>query len=302
MKKVLGLSLMSVLMLSLASCLKDKTANIDPSGSPAVVGWSTSTTGDQPADVTAGFTRYSRSYNISTTETEMLVQVSYSGSSLPTSDVTVNLGLDLDALKAYNAAHSPQTSVVLPSTVYTMPSSVVIKAGQRKADIVVKLKTNLFDLQQAYILPLKITSTSAGAVSSNYGTVLYSVGAKNQYDGVYALKGYVVRQGDTGGLMGYTVKGIANRELITLGPNSVSFTQLWANGGGIAGIDGTTITVNPTTNKVTMSASSNPALKNLESYDNRYDPATKTFYISFYWGNGPAHRAATDTLTYIGPR
>jgi hypothetical protein len=301
MKKIFGLSLMSVLVLGLASCLKDKTANVDPDGSPAVIGWSTSTTGDSPVDVTDGFTRYARSYEISNTETDMLVQVSYSGSNVPTSDITVNLGLNPAAVEAYNDAHEEE-NIVLPATAFTMPSSVVIKAGQRKADIIIKLRTNLFDLQESYILPLQITSTSAGAVSSNYGTVLYTVGAKNQYDGVYSLKGYVVRQGDTGGLMGYTVSNFPNRELVTVGANSVGFTQLWANGGGIAGIDGTTITVNPTTNKVTMSASGNPALKNLETYDNRYDPATKTFYISFYWGNGPAHRAATDTLTYIGPR
>lgn len=188
MKKIFSLSLMSVLMFSLTSCLKDKTANIDPEGSPAVVGWSTTTTGDIPSDVSAGFTRYVRSYEISNTEIDMPLQVSYSGSAAPTSDVTVTLGLNLDAITAYNEEHETE-NVVLPTAAYTMPTSVVIKAGQRKADVIIKLRTDRFDLSEAYMLPVAITATTSGNVSSNFGTVLYSVGAKNKWDGAYTVTG-----------------------------------------------------------------------------------------------------------------
>ncbi len=43
-------------------------------------------------------------------------------------------------------------------------------------------------------------------------------------------------------------------------------------------------------------------LVNEPTYNNHYDPATKTFYISFLWGTFPNNRAATDTLTFNRPR
>ena len=56
---------------------------------------------------------------------------------------------------------------------------------------------------------------------------------------------------------------------------------------------------NPMPVKVTDAL--NAAVKNNPAYNSRYVPATKTFYISVFWGTGPTNRAATDTLVYSGP-
>jgi hypothetical protein len=47
-----------------------------------------------------------------------------------------------------------------------------------------------------------------------------------------------------------------------------------------------------------MKSTGRPDLANTPGYDNRYDPATKTFYISFKWNASPTGRSTTDTLTY----
>jgi hypothetical protein len=73
----------------------------------------------------------------------------------------------------------------------------------------------------------------------------------------------------------------------------------WANGGGsnLPGGYEPIITVDPTTNKISLKSSGGTISAN-PSYDNRYDPATKTFYISFTWGAGVTARLHTDTLVY----
>jgi hypothetical protein len=90
--------------------------------------------------------------------------------------------------------------------------------------------------------------------------------------------------------------------LITLDANSVTFKQVWANNTGVGGIDGLKLSVDPATNNVTCSSTANATLVNEPTYNNHYDPATKTFYISFLWGTFPNNRAATDTLTFNRPR
>lgn len=186
MKKFGILTILGITIAGLTSCLKDKVANIDPVGSPATVEFATTTSGDSPVDVGAGYTRYVRSYDISPTAVNMIVYVNYTGSTTAPEDVTVSLGLKPAAITAYNdAMHT--TYVELPSNMYTLPASVVIPKGQRKAAVTIKLNTNLFDLSKQYVLPLSITATSSGTVSGNYGTVFYAVGAKNKYDGNYTV-------------------------------------------------------------------------------------------------------------------
>ena len=235
------------------------------------------------------------------TPVEFDYYVNYAGSKVNATDVKVTLGMDASTLNRYNAAHSSDNLTMLPSSSYTMPLTVTIPAGQRKVQVPVKFASASLSPDITYGLPVTITDASGVVISKNFGSVILKVSVKNRYDGIYSMKGNVVRQGDDGTLSGAIKSGITTT-LVTDGANACGFTQYWANGGGIAGIDNTTLRVDPVTNKVTVFSKANPALTNLPGYDNRYDPATKTFYLSFYWGNGPTHRAATDTLTYIGPR
>lgn len=299
-------------MVSLTSCLKDGKVNLAPGASPPVIEWSTAALDDAPSNAVSSLYRlYTRSYPISTSIT-MVTQVELTGTDAASSDITVGLGVNNAAYTAY--VGSSTTNPILPVADYTMPTSVTIAKGTHTATVNIILNTSLFDPTKFYFLPVAITSTTAGAVSGNYGTIIYQLGAKNKYDGIYSAKGLVVRATDPV-LSGFMPASLGlNYNLVTSGGNSVGMSQTWSNGSGIAGIDGTTITVDPTTNLVTMSATSNPALVNNtigikdpvgtpgSGYTNRYDPATKTFYLSFYWGTGPTNRAAQDTLIYVKPR
>jgi len=308
-------------LLSLTSCLKDGKVNLAPGASPPVIDWATAVTDDAPANSASQLYRmYTKSYPIAVANT-LTVGVELTGTDPAPSDITIGIGISSDAYNKFYgvtapgvvpAVLAPAGTPILPSTFYSgLPSSVVIAKGTRITYITLTINTTVFDPSKSYILPLAITSTTYGAVSGNYGTVFYQVGAKNKYDGIYTAKGVVVRATDP--VLSGFFSGLSY-PLATTGANSLGMSQTWSTGGGIAGIDGTTITVDPTTNLVTMSATSNPALVNNTvgikdgvgtpgtGFTNRYDPATKTFYLSFYWGTGPTNRAAQDTLVYKGPR
>jgi hypothetical protein len=153
-----------------------------------------------------------------------------------------------------------------------------------------------------YILPLTITD-GGGQKISNYKTILLNIQAKNQYDGTYSVKGSVLRV--NGGVpdvvLGGPYKSGLTTVLSTTGANTVAYTQTWANGSEAGGVNPLQFAVDPATNKVTVSTVVNPTLANDPTYNNRYDPATKTFYLSYTWST-PGTRGATDTLTYVGPR
>ena len=136
----------------------------------------------------------------------------------------------------------------------------------------------------------------------NAGTT--SIDVANRWVGSYRMKGYTLRAND--GLL--TGKWTANWKLATVSAYAVKFwtVQKWADGSNVGGIGPFVLTMDVSGGPdapmpVTVSDPVNAAVKNNPAYNNHYNPATKTFFISVYWGNGPTHRAATDTLVYSGP-
>jgi len=286
-------------VLFLGSCVKKADMVMDPSKSNSVIQFAN--TGDNLAGTTVDYPRfYTDLGSIGPDESASFnVNVNYAGGFEAPEDITVNLAVDETALETYNTQDG--TDYVVPAaSIFSFPSSVIIKKGTRVTQVQATIKrTADFDFGLAYALPLKIASVSTGTISGNFGTAIYSFGVRNQYDGIYSANGYVLREGDN--VLSGNFKNI-QRPLSTTGANSNTFAQVWSTGGAVGGIDGLTLTVDPATNKVTVTSTANPAVKNLSTYDNRYDPATKTYFVSFYWGSGPTNRAATDTLTYVGPR
>lgn len=212
-------------------------------------------------------------------------------------DISVNLVVDPTIVDSFNDVNG--SSYVVPdASIYSFPSSVVIKKGQTQAyaHVTIKLSSS-FDFNASYALPLKIASVSYGSVSSNFGSELNTFGARNQYDGTYSFKGYTLRAGDgtkTGNFTGQTMV------LQTYSANSVIFgsLQVWADLTGV-GIGYPILTVN-SDNSVTVTSSGGAA--NTPGYNSHYNPSSKTFYVSFTWGAGPTSRLATDTISYTGPR
>lgn len=282
-------------VLSLSSCLKNKNEQPDFSATTPVV--------EIPVGSPVGdgsVNSLNTSLIQQDTPSEYMFYINYAAANTKSTDITVTLSVDPAVLATYNAAHASDPALtIVPASAFTMPVTITIPANQRRVQVPVKFISNVLDPAIGYGLPVTIKDASGEVINKNFGSVVIKVAVRNRYDGKYSFKGYVFREGDP--VLSGNFKGLT-KDLSSSGANAVDFGQVWSNGTGVGGIDGLTINVNPTTNKVTMKSTANAALVNDPAYDSRYDPATKTFYISFKWGASLASRSATDTLTYVSPR
>jgi hypothetical protein len=194
--------------------------------------------------------------------------------------------------------------------------TVTFAPGEFAKNIIYKVNGSKLDLSNTYGTVFKITNMTAFKQKSSLGVVAAGVAVKNIYDGTYALTGTVQRY--LAGLvpepadnpnfaLNGTIKAGVISTVITKGPVSNNFNIAWANGGGVGGIDGLYLTVDPATNKVTVAATGNANLHNIVGQDNFYDPGTKTFTLNFGWyaGDPPpagSSRQAHVQLAYSAPR
>jgi hypothetical protein len=160
------------------------------------------------------------------------------------------------------------------------------------------------DPNNQYGIGLVVTSVDQGGkISAELDSVAVLITVKNKYDGVYTATGSAFRADPSSNLQGDY--GPVERILATTGPSTVQWTGSvpWATASGSALPAGyePTITVNEATNKLSLSSPGNFITMD-PTYDNRYDPDTRTFYFRFYWGAGPAARLHTDMLVYKRPR
>jgi hypothetical protein len=189
--------------------------------------------------------------------------------------------------------------------------TVKFAAGEFAKNIIYKVDGSKLDLSKTYGAVYKITNLGGFSGKVGYSVVAAAIAVKNQYDGKYDISGNVQRyvaggDAEVGALNGTLIAGLTS-DVITNGPVSDLFTIYWADGEGVGGIAGLQLAVDPVTNKVTVTASGNPNLKNIADQDNIYNPATKTFVLNFAWyGGAPppvgSSRQAHVTLVYSGSR
>jgi uncharacterized protein (TIGR02145 family) len=172
--------------------------------------------------------------------------------------------------------------------------------------------TGYFKVNITGLTPITTYYARAYAVGSPgtiYGNEISFTTAmwKNKYDGIYMMKGYIMRPGDTGGLQGWFKNH--QKELATVGPTSVAMSpnQLWADGiTGVGAIGQWTFNVIESGTPPYKITVTDPVAANWlmdPTYPNRYDPATKTFYFKVNWGTAiPYIRGCTDTLVYVRSR
>jgi Domain of unknown function (DUF1735) len=292
-----------VAILIAVSCLKDNVGE----------DWTASLKGKMYAQFP---NNGAQSFTIAPTATDQIFKflVNIATDALPTSDITLTLGIDQPAMDAYTASlQAADTSIHWSYELYPaftiLDQTITIKAGTRNAYIHVAVsRADTIRLTAKYMIPITITNATGGVIiAENMKTVLYSLPVANKWEGTYKMKGYILRNLPpidevlSGFYHGRTYK------LGTSGPNSVIMNKgmAWANSetNYAGGIGPWIITISEATvpNPITVSDPSNPAVTILTTYPNRYDPATKTFYMSVYWGAGPNARATTDTLVYAGP-
>jgi hypothetical protein len=197
---------------------------------------------------------------------------------------------------------------------------VVIPKGQRFITFnltVPSADAAVFSPLITYGVGVSITSVSNNVkIAGNLKNLVFAINIKNAYDGVYqVVSGLVTRYTAPGVPAGDALSGnlAGNPDVlfITSGATTVSIPPsgstgglFWAFGNNsmVAGIDGLSVTVNPGTNAVTMASTGNGTLANWAGHINSYDPATKTFHLSFKWNPTANVREYEVILKYRGPR
>ena len=236
----------------------------------------------------------------------------------PSSDVVVTLQMN-------NALVTGAGLNILPVTAYSTNLTVTIPAGKKSVVVPITFPNSAtLNPNLTYGIGFSIVSITEGyTIARNMSNVLFTVTVRNKYDGVYSVvSGKVTRYTAPGSpandALSGSLAGNPDVRLITASPNTVTIpapaspnpgTIYWANGQNsqVAGIDGVTITVNETTNAVTVSSAGNATLANWSGSTpgityNRYDPATKTFYLAFRWNPTANVREYEIVLRYKGPR
>jgi hypothetical protein len=217
--------------------------------------------------------------------------------------------------KYYNYADTTESNKVLMKTVDVSSANSSADANKTLtlvyADLIKDLlfQGNPLPADEA-LLPIgNYWELSYVSIMADGRKIINSVKTKidiaNLWAGSYYLSGYILREGDPV-LSGY----YSNIEwkLATNGAKAVQYNEIhqWFDGSTVGGIDKWILTIDDSGGPnnpmpVTVSDPVNSAVKNDPAYNSRYEPSTKTFYISVYWGTGPTNRAATDTLVYYGP-
>jgi len=265
-----------VSMASLSSCLKDDKHYVDfASAVPLVELPSATGVGAK------GGLFQALALDISSTPIPINLQVNLAAPKTLSSALTVKLAVDPAALAAYNTANST-TYEILPAAVYSSTFTATIPANQNSANFVINIKSNLIDASSTnFVLPLTIVD-GGGQQISNFKTVLYNVQVKNQYDGTYTATGTRIHP--------------------TLGPFPFSYDVAMGTAGATS-ISGSALADLKTDikitvaldNSVTVTSVSQPSTANVPGTVNKYDPATKTFTLNYFY-NAAAPRIISETL------
>lgn len=313
-KYLMFLSAAGVLVLS--SCLKDKNVSDRVYGINGVEDIKTIEITQAPSRVL--------SFDVSSElQTISIFRLNLNTNHLPGSDTKVTLAIDQDALDAFNTENETEYGL-LPEDIYELVGGLTqtIAQGDNSVNVQIKLKSEDL-LDGPYALPLKIVSTDKSdlALSANYQSIVVILGAKNKYDGLYKIK---IRT------TGWSAYGIADNATYEY-PEEYAFITVsaTANEGsctyrgdflvpGFTSAGGPTafgaaeplFTFDPETDKLVSvtnllpddgrgrTFAINPAVT-----DSRFDPATKSIYMSFYMTqNSRPNMYFYDTLTYVGPR
>jgi len=232
--------------------------------------------------------------------------------------ITVKIKNNPAIVTNYNTAHGTNY-IPLPVSAYTIDPgnpfngtewTVTFNPGEHAKPILIKLDASKLDLAQQYALGFTITDANGARIASDLESAMIEVGVKNKYDGIYSVEsGYVQRYTAPGvpenpSTLSGPLTGNPDVRMVTVGPNTVELQGIqWsASQGGVGGINNLTVTVDPATNLVTMSALGNATLTNWAGHVNKYDPATKTFYLAFRWNPASTTREYETVLKYKGPR
>lgn len=317
--KILGTSLVTFLILTQTSCLKDKLNNSNPAaGSNNVVEFQNSSI---PVSYTSIYPQYNNSLLWNPDTSGFNINFNYTGAEATTpQDIKITIAIDTAALNAFNTDQSANDTTP-PADAYSFATTVTIPKGSRSATIYCNVTlTADWDYSKSYALPLTITSASYGVISTNFGTAIYTISGRNKYDGSYSFREKLVGWGTYGIDDGTTYTWPNNIGFVTAGAasnttsdkNEGALQLAFTSSGGSTGFGATTplFTFDPTSNAITSVANTTPndgrdrtLYLNPAVTDSRYDPSTGTIYAAYIMTQtGRPLQYIYDTLVYQGTR
>jgi hypothetical protein len=171
MKKLI--LIMSLIAITLSSCLKDKTY-LDFPNAGNIVNFPLSGLANFSADAVLADTAVIK------------FAVDYATSS-PNKALTVTLAVDTTIVAKYNAANPGGTQyLVLPASAYSFTGTKVsIAAGAQYAFTTININKYLLDPTKSYMLPVKIADASGVAISANQSIHYFHV-IGNDFAGSYS--------------------------------------------------------------------------------------------------------------------
>ena len=187
--KIPGTSLATFLVLTLTSCLKDKLNNTNPAaGTNNVVEFQNTSV---PVSYTSNYPQYDNGITLTGDTGSFPINVNYTGAeAVAPEDIKITLTLDTAALNAFNTNQGTSYGLA-PSDDIAYSTTVTIPKGVNTVQIRAVITTNSdWDYSQTYALPLTITASSYGVISSNFGTAIYTFVANNPFAGKYTTTGY----------------------------------------------------------------------------------------------------------------
>jgi len=235
-------------------------------------------------------------------------------------DVKVTFLPDPVAVTDFNTANGTSYTA-LPTALYTLLSNeMTFTQTERAKNVRIKIRPSVL-LGQSYAIGLSISEVEGGEASELAGNVVVAVSVKNSYDGVYRLNFCFYHPTAS---PGYDCEEL-EVELHTVNATTCklysadfgAYVGPILNGGSITAFASQepAFTVNPTTNKVTVTNSFPGAttfyttMTAASGYDTRYDPVQKKFYIryGYNYDPGPVFNSAntrewTETATYLRSR
>ncbi len=289
MKIITLSSLAMVSLLALTSCLKDKEYDNSTYGINLDKG--------DNAIIFSNAPKKSIGINLTgTTTTYSLILLSASSLDAPTQDIQVTVAEKPSLVTAANLTPLP------PGTLVAV-TGTTFKKGLIQDTLRITFNSTLaLDLAKTYGLGLTLTSASGGYKTAGTGNdILISINIKNAYDGNYHAVGYFYhpsapRAIDRTVTLATVGEKVSSTNLGDLA-NPISLTVDANNNVTVADLNGN-VGVGPTTSlsalpsPYTPFAGSNPTI-----YTNKYDPATKTFYLRYGYQGGSGPRTVEEILT-----
>ena len=218
--------------------------------------------------------------------------------------LTVKLQLNPQLIADYDSANNA-AFIELPAGSYTLLddiNNITFPAGEAVKEIKISVTQSMLDLSQAYALGVTLTDAGGGAVNTTLSNAVSSIGVKNPYEAYYKTTGFVFHPSSPRALDD-------TKYLVTIGATKclAPLADLYGSGYYFQfDVDASNALINWDATPVTPPSSGfmtadNPGAVDYgaaapevpgtapwvqSTYNNTYDPATKTFWMHYGYGGG----------------